>query len=83
MLKVRGYWVQVYVGNNLWVVCNEVNNVVVKVKEEFFDMFVYVYFQFFCWLCCVGDFCSIEEVDVVMCCLKVIGVFKEVFIVCE
>ncbi len=82
-LKVKGYRVQVYAGNNSRVARNEANEVATKVREEFPDMPVYAHFQPPRWLCRAGDFRTIEEADVAMRRLKATGLFKEVSIVRE
>ena len=83
VLKMRGFRVQVYAGNNSRQARNEANAVAEKIKEEFPDMPVYTYFQPPRWLCRVGDFKSVEEAHVVMRKLKGTGDFKEVSIVRE
>lgn len=83
MLKARGYRVQVYAGNYSRVSRQEANEVADKLKEEFPELPVYVFFQAPRWLCRVGDYRSIEEADAVMRRLKVAGKFKEVSIVRE
>ena len=82
-LKARGYRVQVYAGNYSRVSRQEANEVADKLKEEFPELPVYVFFQAPRWLCRVGDYRSIEEADAVMRRLKVAGKFKEVSIVRE
>ena len=83
VLKARGYRVQVYAGNYSRVARQEANEVADKLKEEFPELSVYVFFQAPRWLCRVGDYRSIEEADAVMRRLKVAGKFKEVSIVRE
>lgn len=83
VLRMRGYRVQVYAGNNSRQARSEAHNVEMKVKEEFPDMPVYTYFQPPRWLCRVGDYKTIEEAHSAMRKLKATGVFKEVSIVRE
>jgi len=80
-LKVNGYRVQVYAGNNSRSARNEANAMADKVKELFPELVVYTHFVNPRWLCRVGDFCSIEEADAVMRKLKATGSFREVSIV--
>ncbi len=81
MMKVAGFRVQVYAGNNSRAARNEANDVADKVKELFPDLEVYTHFINPRWLCRVGDFRSIEEADAVMRKLKETDMFKEVSIV--
>ena len=83
VLKMRGYRVQVYAGNNSRIARTEANEVADKIKSEFPEMSVYAYFQPPRWLCRVGDYRSIEEADAAMRRLKATGKFKEVSIVRE
>lgn len=83
VLKVSGFRVQVYAGNNSRKARNEANSIAAKVKEYFPDLKVYTSFSSPRWLCRVGDFRSIEEADAMMRKLKATGVFKEVAIVRE
>nr|WP_321335195.1 SPOR domain-containing protein [uncultured Bacteroides sp.] len=83
VIKVAGYRVQVYAGNNSRDARNEAQNMALKVKEYFPDIKVYTSFASPRWLCRVGDFRSIEEADAAMRKLKSTGVFKEVSIVRE
>lgn len=80
-MKMAGFRVQVYAGNNSRTARNEANAMAVKVKEQFPDLAVYTHFVNPRWLCRVGDFRSIEEADAVMRKLKDTGMFKEVSIV--
>lgn len=80
-MKVAGFRVQVYAGNNSRAARNEANAMAAKVKEQFSDLAVYTHFVNPRWLCRVGDFRSIEEADAVMRKLKETGMFKEVSIV--
>ena len=82
-IKIRGYRVQVYAGNNSRQARNEANRVANKVKEQFPDMPIYTYFQPPRWLCRVGDFKSVEEAHSAMRKLRATGDFKEVTIVRE
>ena len=83
MLKVRGYRVQVYAGNNSRIARQEANEVAELLKTEFPELPVYAFFQPPRWLCRVGDYRSIEEADASMRRLKATGKFKEVSIVRE
>ena len=83
VLKMRGYRVQVYAGNNSRMARQEANDIAEKLKKEFPELPVYAYFQPPRWLCRVGDYRSIEEADVAMRRLKATGEFKEVSIVRE
>lgn len=80
-MKMAGFRVQVYAGNNSRTARNEANAIAAKVKEQFPDLAVYTHFVNPRWLCRVGDFRSIEEADAVMRKLKDTGMFKEVSIV--
>ena len=83
VIRVRGFRVQVYAGNNSRQARGEANSMAEKVKEAFPEIPVYTYFQPPRWLCRVGDFRSIEEAHVAMRKLKDSGEFKEVAIVRE
>ena len=83
VLKMRGYRVQVYAGNNSRIARKEANEVANQVKQEFPDLSVYAFFLPPRWLCRVGDYKSIEEADATMRRLKTSGKFKEVSIVRE
>ena len=83
VLKMRGYRVQVYAGNNSRIARKEANEVANQVKQEFPDLSVYAFFLPPRWLCRVGDYKSIEEADATMRRLKASGKFKEVSIVRE
>lgn len=82
-IKVAGYRVQVYAGNNSRAARTEAQNIGYKVKEYFPDLKVYTTFTSPRWLCRVGDFRTIEEADATMRQLRSTGVFKEVSIVKE
>jgi len=82
-IKVAGYRVQVYAGNNSRSARSEAQNIGFKVKEYFPDLKVYTTFSSPRWLCRVGDFRSIEEADAALRQLKATGVFREVSIVKE
>lgn len=81
VMKIAGFRVQVYAGNNSRKARNEANVVAEKVRELFPDLTVYTHFINPRWLCRVGDFRSIEEADAVMRQLKSTGQFKEVSII--
>ena len=83
VLKMRGYRVQVYAGNNSRIARKEANEVADQIKQEFPDLSVYAFFLPPRWLCRVGDYKSIEEADATMRRLKTSGKFKEVSIVRE
>lgn len=83
MLKMRGFRVQVYAGNNSRQARSEAFDVEMKVKEKFPDISVYTYFQPPRWLCRVGDYKTVEEAHSAMRMLKATGIFKEVSIVRE
>lgn len=83
VLKVRGYRVQVYAGNNSRIARQEANDVAEQITAEFPELSVYAFFQPPRWLCRVGDYRSIEEADAAMRRLKATGKFKEVSIVRE
>lgn len=80
-LKVQGFRVQVYAGNNSQQARTEANNMAKRVKEVFPEWDVYAQFISPRWVCRVGDFRSIEEADAVMRQLKATGDFKELAIV--
>ncbi|MGL4519834.1 MAG: SPOR domain-containing protein [Phocaeicola sp.] len=82
-LKVRGYRLQVYAGNNSRTARNEANSMGERVKSAYPELAVYTYFQQPRWLCRVGDYRSIEEADAMMRKLKATGKFKEISIVRE
>ena len=83
VLKMRGYRVQVYAGNNSRIARKEANEVANQIKQEFPELSVYAFFLPPRWLCRVGDYKSIEEADATMRRLKASGKFKEVSIVRE
>lgn len=80
-MKVTGFRVQVYAGNNSRVARNEANAMAERVRSQFPELTVYTQFVNPRWLCRVGDFRSIEEADAVMRQLKATGMFKEMSIV--
>ena len=82
-LKARGYRVQVYARNNSRDARSQANSMAKQVEAEFPELPVYAYFRPPRWLCCVGDFKTIEEADAVMRRLKATGHYKEVSIVRE
>ena len=81
--KLRGFRVQVYVGNNTKQARSDAYATAMKVKELFPDVPVYTFFQPPRWLCRVGDFRTIEEADAMMRQLKRSGQVKELSIVRE
>lgn len=82
-LKVRGYRLQVYAGNNSRTARSEATSMGERVKSAYPELAVYTYFQQPRWLCRVGDYRSIEEADAMMRKLKATGKFKEISIVRE
>ncbi|WP_321479150.1 SPOR domain-containing protein [uncultured Bacteroides sp.] len=82
-IKLAGYRVQIYAGNNSRTARSEAQAIGAKVKDYFPDWKVYTTFTSPRWLCRIGDFRSIEEADAAMRKLKETGVFKEVSIVKE
>lgn len=82
-LKSPGFRIQAYAGNNTREAKNEAYGVASRIKEHFPELTVYTSFNPPRWLCRVGDFRSIEEVDATMRKLKATGVFREVSIVKE
>lgn len=83
VLKMRGFRVQVYAGNNSRQARSQAYDVATKVKDEFPEIPVYTYFQPPRWLCRVGDYKTMEEAHSAMRMLKATGIFKEVSIVRE
>ena len=81
VIKVSGFRIQAYAGNNTRQAKNEADAVGVRIKGYFPELAVYTSFNSPRWLCRVGDFRSIEEADAMMRKLKATGVFKEVSIV--
>ncbi len=82
-IKVPGYRIQAYAGNNTRLAKNEAYAVASRIKEYFPELAVYTLFNPPRWLCRAGDFRSIEEADAMMRKLRATGVFKEVSIVKE
>lgn len=80
-IKISGFRIQAYAGNNTRQAKTDAYNVASRVKEYFPDLSVYTMFNPPRWLCRVGDFRTIEEADAMMRKLKATGVFKEVSIV--
>jgi hypothetical protein len=83
IIKVSGYRVQVYAGNNSREAREEAANMAARVKEHFTDVDVYTSFDPPRWICRVGDFPTIEEADAMAFQLKSLLLFKESFIVKE
>ena len=81
VLKVPGYRVQVYAGNNTRRARTEAQTVGDSIQALFPELPVYTNFQPPRWLCRVGDYRSIEEADAMMRQLRATGRFKEVSIV--
>ena len=80
-IKVQGYRIQAYAGNNTRQSKSEAYGVGSQIKSYFPELSVYTSFNPPRWLCRVGDFRSIEEADAMMRKLKSTGVFREVSIV--
>lgn len=80
-VKIAGFRVQVYAGNNSRQARSEAYSIAEKVRAAFPELAVYTHFINPRWICQVGDFRSIEEADMVMRKLKTTGEFKEVSIV--
>lgn len=81
IIKVVGYRVQTYAGNNTRNAKIEAMGVASKIREYFPEIPVYTFFNPPRWLCRVGDFRSMEEAYAMMRKLKATGVFHEVSIV--
>lgn len=81
VLRMMGYRVQAYAGNNTRKAKTEAYAVAEKLKEQFPDLLIYTIFVPPRWLCRVGDFRTIEEADATMRMLRATGEFKEVSIV--
>ena len=81
VLKVPGYRVQVYAGNNTRRARTEAQTVGDSIQSLFPELPVYTNFIPPRWLCRVGDYRSIEEADALMRQLRATGRFKEVSIV--
>ncbi|MDR2859575.1 MAG: SPOR domain-containing protein [Mediterranea sp.] len=83
ILKVSGYRVQIYAGNNSREAREEAVRIASKVKDLFPDTSVYTPFVPPHWVCRAGDFSTIEEADALLYQLKSLLIFKELFIVKE
>lgn len=81
VLKVQGFRIQAYAGNNTRQAKNDAYGVASRIKEYFPELTVYTTFNPPRWLCRVGDFRSIEEADAMMRKMKATGMFNEVSIV--
>lgn len=81
VLRMSGYRVQAYAGNNTRKAKTEAYHVADKIKAQFPDLPIYTTFIPPRWLCRVGDFRTIEEADATMRKLRGTGEFKEVSIV--
>ncbi|MDR0961802.1 MAG: SPOR domain-containing protein [Mediterranea sp.] len=81
VLKVAGYRIQVYAGNNTGVAKNEAHSIAARIQSNFPELSIYTTFISPRWICRVGDFVSIEEADAAMRRLRLAGGFKEVAIV--
>lgn len=81
IVKVAGYRVQVYAGNNTRNAKLEAMQVASDVRSFFPEVSVYSFFSPPRWLCRVGDFRSMEEAYSMMRKLKATRVFHEVSIV--
>jgi hypothetical protein len=83
LLKVSGYRVQLYAGNNSREAHSYVITLAARVRELFPDTEVYTFFTPPRWLCQVGDFSTIEEADAMLHQLKSLLLLKDMFIVKE
>ncbi|KAA6339545.1 hypothetical protein EZS27_012524 [termite gut metagenome] len=83
IIKVPGYRVQVYAGNNSRGARDEAASMAARVKDYFPDVDVYTSFDPPRWICRVGNFLTIEEADAMAFQLKSLLLFKELFIVRE
>lgn len=81
VVKVAGYRVQVYAGNNTRNAKFEAMRVASDVRSFFPEVSVYSFFNPPRWLCRVGDFRTMEEAYLMMRKLKATRVFHEVSIV--
>lgn len=81
IVKVAGYRVQVYAGNNTRNAKLEALRVASDVRSFFPEVSVYSFFSPPRWLCRVGDYRSMEEAYTMMRKLKATRVFHEVSIV--
>ena len=81
MIRMSGYRVQAYAGNNTRKAKAEAYGIADKLKEQFPDLPIYTSFIPPRWLCRIGDFRTIEEADAAMRMLRATGEFKEVSIV--
>ncbi len=81
IIKVAGYRVQVYAGNNTRTAKLEAMRTASDVRNFFPEVSVYSFFSPPRWLCRVGDFRSMEEAYSMMRKLKATRVFHEVSIV--
>lgn len=81
VIKLTGYRIQVFAGNNTRESKNEAFAVADKIKELFPELPIYTSFIIPRWICRAGDFRSIEEADAMMRRLRSTGKFKEVSIV--
>jgi hypothetical protein len=82
-VKVSGYRIQIYAGNNSRQARAEAANMEAKVRTNFPELSLYTLFVSPRWLCRAGDFTSIEEADAMMRKLKETGLFRELSIVKE
>lgn len=81
IVKIAGYRVQVYAGNNTRNAKLEAMRVASDVRSFFPEVSVYSFFSPPRWLCRVGDFRTMEEAYSMMRKLKATRVFHEVSIV--
>jgi hypothetical protein len=81
IIKVAGYRIQVYAGNNTRNAKIEALHTASKIRDYFPETTVYTFFSPPRWLCRVGDFRTMEEAYSMMRKLKATGVFREVSIV--
>ncbi|KAA6329919.1 hypothetical protein EZS27_021321 [termite gut metagenome] len=83
IIKIAGYRIQVYVGNNSREAREEASRPASRIKELFPSVEVYTYFDPPHWICRVGDFPTIEEADNMMRTIKKEMYLKEVFLIKE
>ncbi|KAA6348944.1 hypothetical protein EZS27_003655 [termite gut metagenome] len=82
-IKVPGYRIQVYAGNNSREAREEALRPASKIRELFPSVEVYTYFDPPHWVCRVGDFPTIEEADNMMRKIKNEMYLKEIFLIKE
>jgi hypothetical protein len=83
IIKVSGYRVQVYAGDNSRKAREEASRLASGIRDIFPSVEVYTYFALPHWVCRVGDFPTIEEADNMMRKIKNEMYLKEVFLIKE